>query len=33
VVSERLFDKVNDSVIRSEVYGSDHCPVALFIHL
>ena len=33
VVSERIFDKVNDSVIRSEVYGSDHCPIALFLNM
>ncbi|XP_063715827.1 exodeoxyribonuclease-like [Symsagittifera roscoffensis] len=33
VVSERIFDKVNDSVIRAEVHGSDHCPVVLFLNL
>ena len=29
LVSERLMGKVQDSLIMSEVYGSDHCPVAL----
>ncbi len=33
VVSNRIFDKVNDSVIRSEVHGSDHCPVTLFLNI
>ena len=29
LVSERLMDKVIDSLILSDVFGSDHCPVAL----
>ena len=29
LASERLMDKVQDSLIMSDVYGSDHCPVAL----
>ena len=29
LVSERLMEKVQDSLILSDVYGSDHCPVAL----
>ena len=29
LVSERLMEKVQDSLIMSDVYGSDHCPVAL----
>lgn len=33
LVSERLMDSVCDSVIRSDVYGSDHCPVTLFLSL
>lgn len=31
VVSERLMDKVQDSVIYSDVLGSDHCPVGLIL--
>ncbi len=31
VVSERLMPKVKDSAILTDVYGSDHCPVALEI--
>ena len=29
LVSDRLMEKVQDSLILSDVYGSDHCPVAL----
>ena len=29
LVSDRLMDKVQDSQILDQVYGSDHCPVAL----
>ena len=29
LVSERIMDKVQDSLILSDIYGSDHCPVAL----
>ena len=31
VLSERIKDKIKDVVIRGDVYGSDHCPVELFI--
>ena len=31
VVSDRLMDKVKDSIIYDEVMGSDHCPVGLII--
>lgn len=31
VVSERLMDRVEDSRILSDVYGSDHCPVELIL--
>ncbi len=33
VVSDRLFEKVKDSVILGEIMGSDHCPVGLEIAL
>jgi len=33
VVSERLMPKVNDVIIRSDVMGSDHCPVILDIDI
>ncbi|KAJ2950387.1 hypothetical protein O0L34_g8630 [Tuta absoluta] len=33
LVSARLLAAVCDNVIRSEVYGSDHCPIALFLHI
>lgn len=33
LVSERLMDQVNDSLICSEVMGSDHCPVQLEINI
>ena len=29
LVSERLIDKVHDSLILSDVMGSDHCPVQI----
>lgn len=29
IVSERYFSQVRDSMILSDVYGSDHCPVCL----
>ncbi|XP_076251401.1 recombination repair protein 1 isoform X2 [Rhynchophorus ferrugineus] len=32
IYSERIKDLICDSVVRSEVYGSDHCPISLFIH-
>lgn len=31
VVSDRIMDKVNDSLIHSDIEGSDHCPVELRI--
>ena len=33
IVSERLMDKVKDSVIYADIEGSDHCPVGLIIAL
>ncbi|XP_028163181.1 DNA-(apurinic or apyrimidinic site) lyase [Ostrinia furnacalis] len=33
IVSERLLPSLCDSVIRDGVYGSDHCPISLFLHL
>lgn len=33
VVSNRLMDKVKDSLIYDEVYGSDHCPVGLILDI
>ena len=29
IVSDRLRDRVRESVIHADVYGSDHCPVEL----
>jgi len=29
VVSNNLMDKVEDSLIYDDIYGSDHCPVGL----
>ena len=31
LVSEPLMDSVKDVVIHGDIYGSDHCPVSLFI--
>jgi exodeoxyribonuclease III len=31
LVSERIKDRIVDSVIHSDIYGSDHCPVELII--
>lgn len=31
VVSDRIKEKIKDVVIRGDIYGSDHCPVELFI--
>ena len=31
VVSDRFMDKVSDSLIYNDIYGSDHCPVGLII--
>jgi exodeoxyribonuclease-3 len=33
LVSDRIADRVRDVVIRSDVYGSDHCPVRLEIDM
>ncbi|CAG4941506.1 unnamed protein product [Colias eurytheme] len=33
IMSERLLHSLCDSVIRDKVYGSDHCPISLFLHL
>ncbi len=33
LVSDRLKDRIEDSVIYSDVHGSDHCPVGLTIKL
>jgi len=33
VVSERIFEKVRDSIIFTEITGSDHCPVGLEIEM
>lgn len=33
VVSDRVKDRIEDSVILSDVMGSDHCPVALYFSL
>lgn len=33
IVSERIKDKIKDVTIRSDIYGSDHCPVELEIEI
>ena len=33
VVSKSIIDKVKDSIIHNEIYGSDHCPIELDIEL
>ena len=33
IVSDRLAPKINDVIIRDDVFGSDHCPVVLDIDL
>ena len=33
VVSQRISDKVRDSFILNEIYGSDHCPVSIEIDI
>ena len=33
IVSERLMEKVKDSIIYSEIMGSDHCPVGLIVEI
>ena len=31
VVSKRFMEKVEDSLIYDDIYGSDHCPVGLIV--
>ena len=33
LVSDRIKNKINDVVIRNDVYGSDHCPVIINIEI
>ena len=33
LVSDRIKNKVKDVIIRNDVYGSDHCPVVMYIEL
>ncbi len=33
VVSDRIKDRIQDCVIRGDIYGSDHCPVELYIDI
>lgn len=33
VISERLMDSVCDNVMRTEIYGSDHCPIVLYLSI
>ncbi|VVD03474.1 unnamed protein product, partial [Leptidea sinapis] len=33
IVSERFLGAVCDSIIRDQVFGSDHCPITLHLHL
>lgn len=33
IVSDNILEKVEDSLIYQEIYGSDHCPVGLIIDL
>ena len=33
IVSNRIVDNVCDNIIRSEVLGSDHCPITLFVNI
>ena len=33
LTSERLAPKIKDSLIHTEIFGSDHCPVELIIDL
>ncbi|XP_011692239.1 PREDICTED: DNA-(apurinic or apyrimidinic site) lyase [Wasmannia auropunctata] len=33
LTSERIKNKVCDNIIRKQVYGSDHCPVILYLNL
>jgi exodeoxyribonuclease-3 len=31
LVSEKLKNRIEDAIIYSDVYGSDHCPVGLIL--
>ncbi|GFS36863.1 DNA-(apurinic or apyrimidinic site) lyase [Trichonephila inaurata madagascariensis] len=33
VVSKRFVNNICDSIIRKDVYGSDHCPICLFLNV
>ncbi|XP_017782750.1 PREDICTED: DNA-(apurinic or apyrimidinic site) lyase isoform X2 [Nicrophorus vespilloides] len=33
LISERLANSVCDNVIRNTIYGSDHCPITLFLNI
>ena len=33
IISDRLTDKLKDSTIMTEIYGSDHCPVCLLLDI
>ncbi|MGI6763716.1 MAG: exodeoxyribonuclease III [Anaerovoracaceae bacterium] len=33
LVSDRIKNKVNDVILRNDIYGSDHCPVVMHIDL
>lgn len=33
ILSNRIMENVCDSVVRSQVLGSDHCPITLFINI
>lgn len=33
LVSKRIFDKVEDFIIHSDIFGSDHCPVTIKIDI
>ena len=33
ILSQKLVPNLCDSVIRSDVYGSDHCPITLLINI
>ena len=33
LVSERIIDKVKDTMIYQDVYGSDHCPIGISLEL
>ncbi|KAL1513997.1 hypothetical protein ABEB36_003328 [Hypothenemus hampei] len=33
IVSDRIMDNVCDNAVRDQVFGSDHCPITLFINI